>query len=169
MHVFNIQWSRIYLTASKRRNQRIVRRYWTKARLKSSKPCTSLSDVKGLRWLRHPALLIAAHFSLRWHHSLLAALPDRFLLALALLTFGAAQVSFSQLHTMTSQGLHPRIPLSWPWTQQLSESEEEESHHLCILHDPKAGRRQHCWASNLGWPLTLWITFPETQMCVAPF
>jgi hypothetical protein len=52
LHTPNIQWHRIYITVPKWRRGRIVRKYWTKTRPKTSgensKPCISMSDVKML-------------------------------------------------------------------------------------------------------------------------
>lgn len=51
---FSIQGHRIFTTFPKGRDESLVRRYWTKAKLKPSrtndKSCSSMSGIKSLRW-----------------------------------------------------------------------------------------------------------------------
>lgn len=105
----------------------ILRKYWTKARLKlsktNSKAYRSMSYTKGLRWL-HPSsfadciiILSLGLVSLQvcsspWQMSQSSGVPD------------AVQASF---YTMASQGLHIETPLPNSWLQWLSLITEKDS------------------------------------------
>lgn len=81
----NIQSCKTYITIPKGRKWDTVRKYCTKARLKynkeTSKSYSSMSLVKGFRWLH--SLNFAPCLSLGWFHFLHAALFDRDSMTLA--------------------------------------------------------------------------------------
>lgn len=68
IHIFSVQWHKMYITIPKEKNGGIMRKYRTKARstpkATNSKPCSSMPDDNGLRGSSLPALLTATRFFL---------------------------------------------------------------------------------------------------------
>lgn len=121
---------RININISRERKCSILMKYWTKAKLKpsraNSKPCSSMSSVKGLLWLFPSSFADCETLLSSSGSTSVGAVPGSYPMALAPPTSWDLQYSsLSQLHAVATLGLSARTSQAHTWPLQLSLTTED--------------------------------------------